>query len=49
LRRDPAAIRSAVDLAAGQGIAARDPALADTRWESWLRVSKADGPQSNKR
>ena len=26
-----------------EGIAARDPALADTRWESWLRVSKADG------
>jgi hypothetical protein len=26
-----------------EGIAARDPALADTRWESWLRVSRADG------
>jgi hypothetical protein len=26
-----------------EGVAARDPALADTRWESWLRVSRADG------
>jgi len=26
-----------------EGMAARDPALADTRWESWLRVSRADG------
>lgn len=26
-----------------EGMAARDPALANTKWESWLRVSRADG------
>jgi hypothetical protein len=28
---------------AQKGVAARDPALADTRWESWLQMSKQDG------
>jgi len=28
---------------AQEGVAATDPALADTRWESWLRVSREDG------
>jgi hypothetical protein len=28
---------------AQEGVAARDPALADTRWESWLRTSRKDG------
>jgi hypothetical protein len=28
---------------AQEGMAARDPALANTRWESWLQVSKDDG------
>jgi hypothetical protein len=28
---------------AQEGVAASDPALADTRWESWLQTSKEDG------
>jgi hypothetical protein len=28
---------------AQEGVAARDPALAETRWESWLRTSIKDG------
>lgn len=28
---------------AQEGVAARDPALADTRWESWLQTSRQDG------
>ena len=26
-----------------EGLAARDPAFADTRWESWLQMSRKDG------
>jgi hypothetical protein len=28
---------------AQEGVAARDPAFADTRWESWLQTSRRDG------